>query len=102
MLILDTPQAGLAAYYLTNPYYQTLYEKTDWSVPLEVKRLMTSAAWTRHASGDSQEMMSGFKEEYADLCDNVQELVDSYPFALPTNLPMIYNEAWGPQNGASI
>lgn len=43
--------------------------------------------------------MSGFKEEYADLCDDVEELVDSYPFAIPTSLPMIYNEAWGPQNG---
>lgn len=60
---------------------------------------MTSGALIRHADGDRQTMMSGFKEEYADRCDNVEELVDIYPFAIPTSLPMIYKGAWGPQNG---
>ena len=64
-------------------------------------RRMASAAWTRHPDGDRQKMMSGFNEGYADLCDNVEELADSYPFAIPTSIPMIYNEAWGPQNGMS-
>lgn len=67
-------------------------------LPLKVKRRMASAARTRHPDEDRQEMMSGLKEGYAALCDDILELVDSDPFAIPTSIPMVYNEAWGPQN----
>lgn len=63
---------------------------------------MAAASWPRVPKGDRFTMLSGAMDEYYETCEDVVELADRYPYAIPTEfLPMVHNLVSGFQNGES-